>query len=341
MQDPHGGNIYTHSVKLDLSANINPLGTPDSVIRAVTASAGQWAHYPDPSCRVLSVALSEREGYPAEHIVCGSGADDLLFRIAYAFRPKTALLAEPCFGEYRRALEASGCRVLSHRGQKPAFFALSEAIFSEIEKKPDMLLLCTPNNPTGQLIPPDLLDAIARKCESMGILFVLDICFLSMTKAHAQSLPRTAILVNAFTKSHAIPGLRIGYALCPDAQTAQRIREQGQFWSVSAPAQAAGLAALQEDAYLAEARTLIAEERQYLAKNLQEMGCIVCPSDANFLLFQSEPGLADRLLEQGILIRSCANFAELDDTWYRIAVRTRPENQTLLQALRRDMGCGA
>ena len=333
MQDPHGGNIYTHSVKLDFSANINPLGTPDGILRAVTATADQWAHYPDPSCRVLSVALSEREGYPAEHIVCGSGADDLLFRIAYAFRPKTALIAEPCFGEYRRALEASGCQVLSHRGQKPAFFALSEAIFSEIEKKPDMLVLCTPNNPTGRLIAPALLDAIAKKCEDLGILLVLDICFLSLTAAYAQKLPRTAILVNAFTKSHAIPGLRIGYALCPDAETAQKIREQGQFWSVSTPAQAAGLAALQEDAYLENARTLIAEERQYLAKNLTAMGCTVCPSDANFLLFQSEPGLADRLLGQGILIRSCANFAGLDDTWYRIAVRTRPENETLLQAM--------
>ena len=126
MQDPHGGNIYAHPVKLDFSANINPLGMPERVREAVLASAAQWAHYPDPACLVLSVALSSQSGYPADHIVCGSGADDLLFRIACAFRPATALLAEPCFGEYRRALEAAGCKVLSHKLRKEANFALSK-----------------------------------------------------------------------------------------------------------------------------------------------------------------------------------------------------------------------
>ena len=333
MQDPHGGNIHAHPVKLDFSANINPLGIPARMLSAVCACADQWAHYPDPACLVLSVALSSQTGYPADHIVCGSGADDLLFRIAGAFRPKTALLAEPCFGEYRRALEAAGCQVLSHKLGKRANFVLSDAIFEDLSKKPDMLLLCTPNNPTGRLIDPELLARIAETCAESGILFVLDACFLALTEAHAQELPRTALIVNAFTKSHAIPGLRIGFSLCPDAETAARLRSQGPFWSVSAPAQAAGLAALQEQAYLASARRLIAAERAFLSNALAQLGYQICPSDANFILFQGEPGLAERLLQRGILIRSCANFEGLDETWYRIAVRTHDENLALLDAM--------
>ena len=333
MQDLHGGNIHAHPDTLDFSANINPLGIPERMLAAIHASAGQWAHYPDPACLVLAEALSSQSGYPAEHIVCGSGADDLLFRISGAFKPKTALLAEPCFGEYRRSLEAAGCHVLSYRAEKTANFALSDAIFQKISEKPDMLILCTPNNPTGRLIDPGLLAQIAETCAAMGILLVLDACFLALTAAHAQALPRTAIIVNAFTKSHAIPGLRIGYALCPDAATAQRIRTQGQYWSVSAPAQVAGLAALQEQDYLEAARRLIADERAFLTRELTALGCRVCPSDANFLLFQSTPGLAERLLEKGILIRSCANFEGLDETWYRIAVRTHAENLQLLQTM--------
>ncbi|MBR3630413.1 MAG: aminotransferase class I/II-fold pyridoxal phosphate-dependent enzyme [Oscillospiraceae bacterium] len=333
MQDPHGGNIHAHPVKLDFSANINPLGIPERMLSAIHASAEQWAHYPDPACLMLAEALAAQEGYPADHIVCGNGADDLLYRIAGAFRPKTALLAEPCFGEYRRALEAAGCEVLSYKLKKEADFALSDAIFGKIAQQPDLLLLCTPNNPTGRLIDPELLAEIAERCEKSGILFVLDACFIALTEAHARRLPRTALIVNAFTKSHAIPGIRIGYALCPDARTAQKLRSQGQYWSVSAPAQAAGLAALREQDYLAAARSLIAEERAFLSGALTRLGCNVCPSDANFMLFQSTPGLAERLLQKGILIRSCANFDGLDETWYRIAVRSHEENLALLQAM--------
>lgn len=335
MQDLHGGNLFAHRVKLDFSANINPLGLPEGIREAVTAAAGFWAHYPDPDCTALTQALAASEQVPPERIVCGSGADDLLFRIAAAYRPETALLAVPCFSEYRRALEAAGCRVQTHLLRPENGFALDDTILPAIREGLGMLVLCTPNNPTGRLIDRALLGRIAERCRACGTVFLLDACFLPLTEAFAQPLPETAVVVRAFTKSHAIPGLRLGYAVCPDAASAQRIRGQGPYWSVSAPAQAAGLAALRETDYLARARRLIADERAFLTREMQALGLRVYPSDANFLLFQADPALGGQLLAAQILVRSCANFEGLDGSFYRIAVRPHDENTALLAALRR------
>lgn len=111
-----------------------------------------------------------------------------------------------------------------------------------------------------------------------------------------------------------------------------------QPWNVSVPAQAAGLAALGEEDYLRRTRALIREERAYLTGGLAALGLTVCPSQANYLLVKSPAALSEPLLERGILIRDCANYHGLGTGWYRMAVRRREENRTLLDALAEILG---
>ena len=104
----HGGDVLTYREQygrdpLDFSANINPLGMPQPVQEAVRRSASRCAPYPDPCCRALTAALAEKEGLPPGQVLVGNGAADLIFRLAYALRPRRALLLCPGFAEYEAA----------------------------------------------------------------------------------------------------------------------------------------------------------------------------------------------------------------------------------------------
>ena len=316
------------------------------MVRAVVDAAQLLDRYPDPHCRRLVAALADREGVPEEAILCGAGAAELIFSFCAALRPRTALELAPTFSEYAAALAAAGCRVERCALEEEQGFALTEKLLEELERKScEVVFLCNPNNPTGRLIPPALLESILALCERRGGWLFVDECFLELSDGgRGTSLApllrpgRRLFLLRAFTKSYAMAGLRLGYCLCGEGALLERMGRQTQPWNVSVPAQAAGLAALGEEAYLRESRALIQSERRYLREGLEALGLTVCSSQANYLLVKSPAELSGPLLDRGILIRDCANYRGLGPGWYRTAVRRREENRTLLNALGEILG---
>jgi threonine-phosphate decarboxylase len=340
MIQQHGGNIEQLRCILDFSANINPLGVPDSVKKAILGSIADIEKYPDPYCRELRGKLSKHESISADNIVCGNGADDLIFRMVHALKPRKALICVPTFSEYSRALYEVGCEICEHKLSEQNNFDVTESIIDVLDSSLDMCFICTPNNPTGRLIAPELLTKIAAKCSENGIVLVSDECFLDfVSDSESYSLRRyfseSCIILKAFTKLFAIPGIRLGYALCGSSELTEKIQKSGQFWSVSAPAQAAGIAALYEADYVRKTREYIADERRFLAAELIRLGVKVYDGAANFFLFRSRAGLAEELLAEGILIRDCQSFSGLTEGFYRVAVRTHDENIRLISALGR------
>lgn len=339
----HGGDLYgLPAGTLDFSSNSNPLGLPEGVKTALADSIGEWDRYPDPLCRELTGAIARAEGVPPAQVICGNGAADLLFRAAAALRPRRALVPAPTFAEYARALEAAECEVSLHPMREKDGFALTEAVLKQLSPALDLLVLCNPNNPTGQPVEPELMERILKRCAEYKIRVLVDECFLPfLDEPETYSLagrlsefPQVLVL-KAFTKLYAMAGLRLGYLLSADPETAARIGDCGQPWSVSAPAQTAGLAALKETDYLARTKALIPAEREFLSEGLRAVGMTVIGSKANYLFFKchNRRDLRDALIKRGILLRSCENFAGLDGRFYRAAVRTRPENEQLLRAL--------
>lgn len=335
----HGGNGELHGAELDFSANINPLGMPERVKKAVVSQSDCWENYPDPYCTRLKKRLSEHEDISAEQIVCGNGADDLIYRIVMAFKPESALICAPSFGEYRKALEENRCAVKEYVLSESDGFEVSKSILSSLEGI-DMAFICTPNNPTGRTIAPDLLCRIAEKCLTEDIMLVCDECFLDFVENSSllsirNFLNKRIIILKAFTKIYAMAGLRLGYAVFGSSEIAAKIQNCGQYWSVSSPAQTAGIAALDEVDYIQKTVGYIRNERKYLSAELAGLGLTVYPSDANFLLFRSNLPLDKQLLQEKILIRSCDNYNGLGEEFFRIAVRTHDENMKLISALRR------
>ena len=340
MIQQHGGNIEQLRNILDFSANINPLGTPDSVKKAIVGTLECIEKYPDPKCTELRARLAEHERISTENIVCGNGADDMIFRIVHALRPRRALICAPTFSEYSRALAEICCDVYEYTLTDDNNFDLDEDILHKLDSTVDMCFICTPNNPTGRLTSPDLLCRIAEKCRQNDIILVCDECFMgfvkdSSTYSMRQFLSDNCIILKAFTKLYAMPGIRLGYVVCGSISLADKIHKSGQFWSVSSLAQAAGIAALAEGNYVRNTVSFIKNERNYLAAELSDAGVKVYDGEANFLLFRTRAGLAEELLGHGILIRDCQNYSGLTEGFYRIAVRTHEENTKLITVLRR------
>ena len=341
----HGGDWAGYRAEfgcdaLDFSANVSPLGLPAGVAAAITNALPTADRYPDPLCRELRAALAGAEGVPADWILCGNGAADLIFRLALAVRPRRALLPAPTFAEYEAALQTVGCAVQRVFLREENEFAVTEEFIDAVTPETDIVFLCQPNNPTGQVTPPALVDRLVRRCAECGAVLVVDECFLDFLPDRdawtAKQLLRDTpqlIILKAFTKLYAMAGVRLGYALCGDAALLEKMRGAGQPWAVSSLAQAAGLAALQETAYAGAVRALIAEQRPRMAAGLRALGLRVMDGQANYLLFRATPDFGEKLRRRGAVVRSCANYPGLDAAWYRTAVRTAEENTRLLQIM--------
>lgn len=336
-KNPHGGDIYAGKVLLDFSANTNPFGTPKAVQEAIIEALPRLHRYPDPYCRKLAAAIADHEAIPEKYILCGNGAADLIYAYDRAVHPKKAATLAPTFSEY--ALGLSDCEISYYYLQESKDFALDAGILDFLcREKPEVCFLCDPNNPTGQLAAPDLVEAILKCCHDSGTRLFLDECFLDLTKngvSRKNYLSRypELFLLKAFTKSYGMAGIRLGYGLSADAALLEAMSRSQQPWNISSLAQAAGIAALTQREFLQETVETVEKERIFLSASLSALGFRVIPSDTNYILFQARVGFADALREKGILIRNCDNYPGLCPGWYRIAVRLPEENQALIRAM--------
>ena len=340
-KNPHGGDVYGAEIRLDFSSNVNPLGTPPGVIEVIRDAAQHVRRYPDPYCRALTAAIAEHEGVPERYILCGSGAAELIYAYCDALRPTLSAELAPTFSEYGTAAAHFGAQIARYTLAAPEFMPDEGLLTFSDERRPEVLFLCTPNNPTGRTLPRRLLEKVLALSAERGMRVFLDECFLDFTDA-ASAKPFLSqypnlLILKAFTKSYALAGARVGYCLTADEKLLADMAAYTQPWNVSLLAQAAGTAALRERGWLARAKSVLTGERAYLTNELTRLGFAVCPSEANYLLFSAPKGLDAALLREGIAIRSCENYAGLCAGWYRIAVRLRDENDALLDAMRRVM----
>ncbi|MCC8168815.1 MAG: aminotransferase class I/II-fold pyridoxal phosphate-dependent enzyme [Oscillospiraceae bacterium] len=195
-----------------------------------------------------------------------------------------------------------------------------------------MVFICNPNNPVGNVIDVELMDGILEKCSNNGIVAVVDECFMDFVEDGYSAVGK-AVVIKAFTKLYAMAGMRLGYMI-GDTKIINAVRNAMQSWSVSALAQITGTAALSDTEYVEKSVKYINSERDFLRRELSELGFITYNSKANYVFFKGDTKIYRSLLEKGILIRSCENFRGLDEGFYRAAVRLHEENAALIGALK-------
>lgn len=346
----HGGDIYTASEILgnpdvmDFSANINPLGVPDSVREAIIQNIDRLKNYPDPKSRKLREAIGEFHGINPDQIVCGNGGADIIFRLVYSICPKKAIIPVPTFSEYGEALEKCGSEVNYFQMSYP--FCVNYTLFDELKKgEYDFLVICNPNNPTGSLIDNNLMSEIMNYTKENNIYVLVDECFYDMTDDEmgiyslisAFGNYPNLIILKSMTKLYAIPGLRLGYGISSDTELVNKIATIGQPWSVNVMAELAGCAALKDYIYRSKSIQYLKTEREYLYNGLKKLGFDVWKPNANYIFFRAEGfnNLDELLLSKNILLRHCDTYKGLSSEYYRAAVKSRVENNYLLHSMKK------
>jgi len=327
---------------VDFSVNTNPLGPPPSALRALAAlDQDAVARYPDPSARPLRVALAEPLGLDPAQIIAGNGSSELIWLLALVYAhaaPESVLIVGPTFGEYERACRLLGANVLYESVSPERQFQVDVLrLPSRIApERPRLVWLCNPNNPPSRYLPRRDVAVLLEVCVAAGALLVVDEAYLPFVE-HAESLLNLLpsghlFLLRSLTKDYALAGLRLGYGI-GTLQTIELLRAAQPPWSVGAPAQHAGLAAIADLAHLQRAQEEVQIARRGLVDALKSMGLHVVPPSANFVLVEvgDGAGLRSRLLPYGFVVRDCASFGLPQHI--RIAVRTRDECSRLVRAL--------
>ena len=320
---------------IDFSANINPYG-PHPAVREALAHV-PIDRYPDPEVLALRRALSHQLHQPISHILAGNGASELIGLVALAFLEAgdRVLVAEPTYGEYARAARMMGAEVVVWRALPEDDFAIRpQEIASWLGRtSPRVAFFCRPNNPTGQCLP---LDALARwTLRHPSTLFVVDEAYLPFARGAASALELAApnlLVLRSLTKSHALAGLRLGYAVGPEP-IIDALRSVQPPWSVNALAQAAGVAALQQQEEIEETLVRLQEDVRALRHDLHRQGWRPHPSATHYFLLPvgDAAQVRQRLLGRGIVVRDASSFGLPHHI--RIAARTPAENARLLEAL--------
>ena len=332
----HGGDIYRNPIEYDFSVNVNPLGMPLASIQAAHEGIVLTGRYPDYKAEQLCNAIAKAKQVPVERIIPGNGAAELLYALGQTIHGK-ALTIAPTFTGYAEAVAAGGGEMCYAGNEQELLAKLDDSI--------RLVFLCNPNNPTGTLFMREQILRVLAKAEAMQAYVCVDECFLPFLEEEASysmlpyltEHPRLLVL-RAFTKIYCMAGLRLGYLACGDAELQSRIRAKLQPWNTSIPAQMAGIAALSDTEYLAKTRENLQAERAYLVPRLRELVAEVYDGYGNFLLFRDEPDLKERMLDVGVLIRVCDDFEGLDDTYFRIGIRSHSENQEFIRRLARVKG---
>ena len=348
----HGGNTEEIARKyklnskeiIDFSANINPVGLNENVKTAMINAIDKVVKYPDITYFDLRNSIGEFEKIGTNNITLGNGAAEVIFNIVRALKPQKALLPAPTFSEYEEAIRSVNGEIEYYKLKESNDFKLDYEFIDTIKDDIDIVFICNPNNPTGVLTTQEFIREVLDKALITNTIVVIDESFLDFVKPNELYLSnnllidyRNLIIVKSLTKFFAIPGARIGYGLCSNNEIIHKINKVIVPWSVNIMASEAIIQGLKEKDYIKKSIVYVKNEKEYLYSALKEINSLkVFEPSVNFIMFKLliDLDLKSELIKRKILIRSCDNYVGLNGSFYRVAVRTREENNKLISELK-------
>ena len=329
---------------IKLASNENPLPPSERVQKAIAAALGDLNRYPDGSGFYLRQALAKKHGLTTDHVVLGNGSNELIELLVRAFlRPgDEAVVPHPSFVVYPMIVQASGgIRVMVMlKDYKLDLDAMARAITPMTK----LVFIANPNNPTATMVTADEVEAFMHKVPERTIV-VFDEAYIEFALGpdFPDSLAyvkqgRKVVVLRTFSKAASLAGLRVGYAVAdPDAiSLMNRIRQP---FNVNSLAQAAALAALEDESHILECVRMIEAGRHYLYDEFKALGLKYVPARANFILVdvgRSAAEIYQKLLLQGVIVRPMTSFGM--ESALRVTVGTPEENRRLIKALKTVLG---
>ena len=307
---PHGSSDDPDV--LDFSANCNPR-VPDGTERVYREAFDAARTYPrEPPDDYRRAAAAYVDCDPADVVPTPGGLAAIRLTIDLAVDPGDAVaVPAPSFGEYAREVRL--------QGGEPSF--VPQARILDVDPADHALVVvCTPNNPTGNAYPDADLRALAARCRDAGTPLLVDEAFVGFTDRPSLAGEEGVIVARSLTKLFGLPGIRAGFAVATGAWGAA-LANARRPWNLGAPALATGAYCMRQSGFVRETRDRVAAERERLAAALSAAG----ERDVDAVLAHAA--------ERGVAIRDAPTFRGLDGH-VRVAVRLPAENDRLLEVLR-------
>lgn len=328
---------------VDFSANINPLGPPPSVAKAIKRSISAVRRYPEENGE-LEESLARYIKVKPSNVLPGNGSAEIIHLLVGFLKPRRVMIIAPTFTEYERAAIINECEI-EHLTLSDSFL-FDTAKICEAAARSDLVFICNPNNPTGSLITREEILAIRQS--SPRAYFAIDEAFMDfLPDEEGYSVIKDALIddrllvIRSLGKFFSLAGLRIGY-LVAQSELVALLNRRRIPWSVNGLASTAAVAAMSDKKFIKRSKEEIGVLRKELESALKQLsGINVYPSTVNFFLVElTEPEmdalkLQDRLAAEGIMIRLAGDFVTLNNSFFRISVGNRRANWKLVNAFRK------
>lgn len=333
---------YGLSRVVKLASNENPLGASPLVKRVLGRKADMVFRYPRAGNPALTAALAAFHGVPQACVVAGNGSDeiiDLLVRLTCRPGVDNVVAFSPCFSIYVQQTKLCGVE-LRQPALKPDFAFDLPALAAACDDKTALVFLTNPDNPSGYAVPAEQVIALAKSLPERALL-VVDEAYVDFAAplADYSMLARwgqcdNLVVLRTFSKLYGLAGLRLGFGVMPEWLADYMLRARLPF-SVNLLAEAAGIAALEDTAFIAASLETVHRGRERLSAKLTELGCTVYPTQANFLMFEpalDAAGLFEALLRRGLIVRGLKSYGLPDKL--RVSIGNDEENALFLAAMK-------
>lgn len=340
---------------IKLASNEGAFGPSPKVRAVLEAALDNFHRYPDGDCTKIRQAIADKFGYPVQNIMCGAGSDELIGLIArcYATAGDEIITCAHGFAMYPIYVKQVGADLVV--APETNITVNVDAILERVSERTKVVFIANPNNPTGTYIPKSEVVRLRAGLPDHALL-ALDGAYSEFVDrddytngAEMVAASDNVVMLRTFSKIYGMGGLRLGWAYCPD-EVADVINKTRSPFNVSYPAQIAGLAALEDDAFVENARAHNIQWRQWTSDALKKLGLEVPDSVCNFVLvrFPQQPGRSaedanQHLKSRGIIARRMAGYGLPDAL--RISIGLEDEMRAVVAALkeftgRNDTGTG-
>ncbi|MBH1941515.1 aminotransferase class I/II-fold pyridoxal phosphate-dependent enzyme [Mobilitalea sibirica] len=352
----HGSDLETiekvYGIKkeeiVSFSANVNPLGISPKLKATLSERIDAIMSYPDRDYTSLRNRIAEYIRAEADDIIVGNGSTELISLFIQIKHPKKALIVGPTYSEYEREVALGGGSTLYYRLEEENDFILDiPSLDKELTSDVELLVICNPNNPTSSAISRTDMRKILDICKKKGIFVMVDETYVEfaedirgITSAPLTNYYNNLIILRGISKFFAAPGLRLGYAICGNADLLKEMNQRKNPWTINSLAAIAGEIMFADEAYIKETRTLIANERKRICSILKTNKNVKCFNPiANFVLVKilkddiTSLDLFEAAIREGLMIRDCSTFPFLNNKYIRFCFMTPELNNKLLQVL--------
>lgn len=326
---------------IKLASNENPLGPSPKVLAALQAALPELNYYPDAQAYTLCRAIAARHGVSPDMVRVGNGADGLIRElcVSYLEDDDEVITSISSFPVYDISTAVMRARLVKTPLTSDLRFDLA-AIADAITERTRLIFICNPNNPTGTIVTADEVAEFMRRVPD-SVIVAFDEAYHEFVAApdypdglsYVKKGYHNVVVLRTFSKAYGIAGIRLGYGIAQPELLAP-LRAASESFPVNRLAQVAGLAALEDDEFVARTVAVNAAGRAYLCREFDRLGLAYAESHTNFVLVHVGPEakiIFQELLKRGVIVRPCTGY-DLPE-YLRVSIGTEAQNARFIAAL--------